>query len=129
VISKYGRITFSTNMKSHKCGECGETDPSKFYGHKKSICGACHNKYTIDLGKRKRDFVIEQLGGSCRVCGFNKYKSALQVHHLDPSKKDKNYGSMRGWSESRILDEIQDCVLLCACCHAAVHSNELTLGV
>ena len=34
---------------------------------------------------------------------------------------------IRGWSEQRILDEIQECVLLCACCHAAVHSGELQL--
>jgi len=114
-------------MGQHKCGHCGETDSSKFYGHKKSVCGACHNKYTIEKGHKKRAFVVEHMGGKCVSCGFNKYQSALQVHHLDPAKKDKNFSSMRGWSEQRLLDEIQDCVLLCACCHAAVHSGELSL--
>jgi len=115
-------------MKSHKCSHCGQTDPSKFYGHKKSICGDCHNKYTINLGIEKRKFVIDQLGGKCKSCGFDKYRSALQVHHLDPTKKDANFRSMRGWSNQRIINEISGCVLLCACCHSAVHSNELILG-
>lgn len=114
-------------MKTHKCCHCGETDPSKFYGHKKSVCGSCHNKYTLELGQRKRKFLIENLGGKCVACGFDKYLSALQAHHLDPSTKDKAYASIRGWSQQRILDEIQGCVLLCACCHAAVHSGELQL--
>jgi len=128
---KYGlkSIYTSTNniKKSHKCGYCGETDPSNFYGHKKRICGKCHNKYTIELGRKKRKFIVEQMGGVCVSCGFDKYHSALQVHHLDPSKKDNTFGSIRGWNKQRILDEIQNCVLLCACCHAAVHSGELKL--
>lgn len=114
-------------MKTHKCGLCGETDPTKFYGHKKSVCGSCHNKYTLEQGKKKREFIIEQLGGKCVECGYDKFKSSLQAHHLDPNVKDKNFRSIRGWSEQRILDEIQGCVLLCACCHSAVHSGELKL--
>ena len=114
-------------MRKHNCSTCGETDPSKFYGHKKSICGKCHNKYTLDLGRQRRKFLLENLGGKCVACGYDKYEAAMQCHHLDPTKKDKAFSSMRGWSEQRILDEIKDCVLLCACCHAAVHNNELEL--
>ena len=114
-------------MRTHRCGHCGETDPSKFYGHKKSVCGPCHNKYTLALGQEKRKFLIEQMGGKCVSCGFDKYQSALQAHHLDPATKDKAFASIRGWSKQRILDEIQGCVLLCAFCHAAVHSGELQL--
>ena len=73
--------------------------------------------------------VAALLGGKCSACGFDKYQSALQMHHLDPSTKDKAFASIRGWSEERILEEIKGCVLLCACCHAAVHSGELTIGV
>jgi hypothetical protein len=114
-------------MRTHKCGHCGETDPSKFYGHKKSVCGSCHNKYTLELGQKKRNFIIEEMGGKCVSCGYDKYSSALQVHHLDPSQKDAKFHGIRGWSHERIIDEIKGCVLLCACCHAAVHSGELEL--
>ena len=118
---------FKNESKNHKCSICGETNPKNFYGHKKSICGSCHNSYTLDKGKQNRNFIIENMGGRCINCGFDKYQSALQVHHLDPSKKDKNFSSIRGWSKQRIIDEIKECVLLCANCHSAVHSNELIL--
>lgn len=114
-------------MRTHKCGHCGETDSSKFYGHKKSVCGSCHNKYTLELGQKKRSFIIEEMGGKCISCGYDKYSSALQVHHLDSSQKDSKFHGIRGWSRKRILDEIRGCVLLCSCCHAAVHSGELEL--
>jgi hypothetical protein len=129
---KYGlksnHVPFNAVNITHNCGNCGETDPSKFYGKKKKVCGKCHNKYTTELGIEKREFIIKQMGGSCRSCGFNKYRSALQVHHLDPLTKDKSFTSIRGWNRQRILDEIQGCVLLCACCHSAVHSGELELS-
>ncbi|WP_409559591.1 HNH endonuclease [Escherichia coli] len=106
-----------------KCSHCGEEDPTKFYGHKKSICGACHNKYTTELGQHKKKYARDKLGGKCAACGFNQYEESLDIHHLDPAIKDKNYGSMRGWSLARIDKEIENCVLLCKNCHCAFHSG------
>jgi hypothetical protein len=34
---------------------------------------------------------------------------------------------MRSWSEKRLREEIKKCVLLCKCCHAAVHVGEISL--
>ena len=113
----------------HKCIQCGETDPTKFYGHKKSMCYSCNKKDTLDRRKKKKNFIVEHLGGKCMACGFDKYMSGLQVHHLDPSVKDKHFRSFKGWSEQRLVDELQGCVLLCACCHSAVHAGELDIGV
>lgn len=108
-----------------KCA-CGETDPNKFYGHKVSICAICHNKYNHDEGKKKREYIINKLGGKCKHCGYKKYKSGFDVHHLDPNKKDVSFASHRSWSYSRIDKELEHCVLLCSCCHNAYHSGELT---
>jgi len=128
---KYGLKSNYTPIKNskskHKCGMCGETNPEKFYGHKKSVCGKCHNGYTLELGQKKREFIINTMGGKCISCGYDKYSSALHVHHIDSSKKDPKFANIRCWSENRILDEIRGCVLLCACCHSAVHANQLIL--
>lgn len=109
---------------SFKCCECGETNPSKFYGHKRSICGKCQNQYNIETGRKKKEYIVEALGGRCSYCGYNKYIGALDIHHLDPTIKDKNFGSIRGWSKSRIDKEIENCVLLCANCHREEHGYE-----
>jgi RNase P subunit RPR2 len=109
-------------VADYKC-KCGETDPNKFYGHKKSICGRCHNIYTLKIGQEKKDKARAFLGGKCKKCGFDEYKWSLDIHHLDPSKKDEYYSSMRSWSWSRIEREIKGCILLCKNCHAALHAG------
>ncbi|QHR74940.1 hypothetical protein YP6_00168 [Escherichia phage YP-6] len=111
----------------HKCSRCGEEDPCKFYGHKKTICGKCHNEYTMNLGRQKRQYAVDKLGGKCINCGFDKWIVSLDIHHLDPKIKDSKFAQMRGWSLQRIDNEIKNCVLLCRNCHAAVHAGLLEL--
>lgn len=113
--------------KKHKCYVCGEEDKSLFYGNDKEVCSHCHNERVKKAGKEKRDYTIEKLGGKCISCGFKKYTCSLDVHHLDPKKKDVNFQSMRGWSLKRIDKEIKHCVLLCKNCHAAHHSGYIEL--
>ena len=104
---------------------CGEINPKKFYGKKKHICASCHNKYTKELGKDKKNYVVSNLGGKCVVCGFNKFNSALDVHHLDPSIKEASMRRMLGWSKKNIDKEIETCVLMCSNCHRGVHSGDI----
>lgn len=105
-----------------KCA-CGEIDPSKFYGHKRSVCGECHNKYTIAKGQETKLKIIAFLGGKCEACGYNKFPCSLDIHHTDPSMKDPNFRSIRYWTWKRILLELSGCKLLCRNCHAAFHSG------
>ena len=114
--------------ESKLCSSCGETDPNSFYGNKRSFCGNCHNQYTIKAGQEKKRKAREYLGGVCVHCGFYKYQSALDIHHLDPSVKDTRFHQMRGWSWERIERELQDCVLLCKNCHGAYHAGELKIN-
>jgi DNA-binding CsgD family transcriptional regulator len=136
-VKKYGlRLRRGTGGKRDKqllnesryCKVCGERDPSKFYGHKVSMCGACHAKYTLERGHEKRRRALECKGSRCESCGFAKYIASLDFHHLNPSEKDPNFGNWRGWAWCKIEEEIKKCVLLCRNCHAAVHSGELILG-
>lgn len=109
----------------YRCRTCGTTEISKFYRTKRNICGACHNAYTIRRGKEKRRYAILKLGGKCIICHFDKYECALEIHHKDPSKKDPNFNSMRGWSYNRIDKELISCTLLCKNCHSAVHNGDI----
>lgn len=104
----------------YKC-KCGESNPEKFYGHKKQVCGKCHNEYTKTQQREKRRKAIQYLGGKCSKCGYSRCIAALDIHHLDSSVKDINFKSMRGWSWNRIENELQTCILLCSNCHAEEH--------
>ena len=111
----------------YKCGQCGETNPSQFYGNKHKICGPCHNAYNIKQGQEKRLRAVKELGGQCYVCRYDRHSCALDFHHLDPKAKDPNFRSMRGWSWEHILVELEKCVLLCKNCHAAIHNGFLSI--
>lgn len=122
-LKKYGLKTQKTQEKEHLCEDCGETDPNNFYPRQKQKCKKCHNKRTAKAGQIKRIKAIELLGGCCQHCGYNKCYSALEFHHIDPTLKDVNYATMRGWSFERIEEELQNCILLCANCHREVHEK------
>ena len=109
--------------KKHRCYKCGDEDPENFYGDDKVVCKTCHNDRVSKAGRDKRAYAIEKLGGKCVACGFDKYQCSLDIHHLDPKKKDPNFNSLRGWSLNRIDNEIKHCTILCKNCHAAHHNG------
>ena len=111
-------------LMDRKC-KCGETDPKKFYGNKRQICGACHNRYVIQKSKEQSIRMRKLLGGSCVVCGYDKYFTALDIHHLNPEKKDVSFKSIRKWTWAKVVKELKGCLLLCKCCHSAYHSGEM----
>lgn len=106
------------------CGNCGETDPEKFYGRKYSLCGKCHNLDVMARGRQKRLRAIEFLGGKCMACGYNRYYGALDFHHREPGTKDPTFACLRGWSWERIVAELAKCDLLCRNCHAERHEQQ-----
>lgn len=73
---------------------------------------------------------MRQLGGKCEVCGFSDWR-ALQLDHLDPKKKTRNiptYFRYKGLAKA--FDELHNCRLVCANCHAVstYESGRLCLG-
>ena len=107
-----------------KCA-CGETDIKKFYGNKTTVCAKCHIKKTLLKGQSNRVYILDKLGNKCINCGFDKWKTSLDVHHLDPLQKDISFSTIRYWLREKIDKEISKCVLLCRNCHAAFHNGEL----
>lgn len=116
----HGKLKDTSNPR--KC-KCGETDTIKFYGNKKNICARCHNQYNLKKGQDRRDKIISLLGGRCINCGFNRYNSALDIHHKDPKLKDPGFKYSRSWSLSRWEKELPNCILLCKNCHAIEHNR------
>jgi len=80
--------------------------------------------------KNSKKKIVDALGGKCRVCGYNKCHQALDVHHVDPSKKEFSFGAYRAspksWEKAKV--ELKKCVLLCGNCHAEVHDGILDIS-
>lgn len=88
-----------------------------------SFCKPCKNKYDTLRWVEKKKKAISYKGGCCTLCGYAKYYGALQFHHLDPSEKEADWGKLRMRSWSKITEELDKCLLLCANCHAEAHAS------
>lgn len=87
-------------------------------------CLACRAQAVADRRRAVKRILVEEAGGACRLCGYDRVPAALQFHHLDPSQK--TFGLSSGGA-SIALDaaraEVAKCVLLCATCHAEVEAG------
>lgn len=74
--------------------------------------------------RRRKQNLIQVLGGKCQICGFDLFPDALEFHHEDPNQKDYGLASKGTCHDIEAdLNEVKKCFLLCANCHRGVHSG------
>ncbi len=106
---RHGRTRFVLeNRGSYRCVKCRGDDVSAWR-----------------RGAKRR--LVNEAGGKCQICGYDRYLGALQFHHLDPSTKSFSL-SLRGCTRSMVelRAEAAKCQLLCANCHAEVEHGLAT---
>jgi hypothetical protein len=103
------------------------------------LCANCHrirhareaagsHYRVVELRRETKRRAIASFGGVCGACGGTYVPAALEFHHPDPSKKEFAIsvdGIYRSWEKVR--KELEICVMLCANCHAEIHSGARTL--
>ena len=127
------KFDLKTNIRVNKndsciCTKCfKQYEITDFYqkGSKKhTYCKKCFNNLVIERQKRNKELAVAYKGGCCFKCGYSKYIGALQFHHLDPTKKDKNWKRFKNRKfDSKFKLELDKCELLCANCHAEIHDK------
>jgi transposase len=84
-------------------------------------CKQCRSEAVSRRRRKLKAMLVEEAGGRCTLCGYDRCIAALQFHHLDPSTK--SFGVSRNGVTRRLdllRDEIAKCVLLCGNCHTEV---------
>jgi hypothetical protein len=68
--------------------------------------------------------LVDEAGGRCAVCGYDRCVAALHFHHVDPSEK-RFALSVRGVARSLAgaRREARKCLLLCSNRHAEVEAG------
>jgi transposase-like protein len=91
-------------------------------------CEQCRKDRVVDRRRKIKTMLVDEAGGCCALCGYDRYVGALQFHHLDPATKAFSLG-VRGIARSleRCREEARKCVLLCANCHAEVEAGIATV--
>ena len=84
------------------------------------------------VAKRRRkikNMSIKYKGGRCQICGYSKYQGALDLHHIDPARKDFSIGD-KGYTRSwqKVKEELDKCVLVCANCHREIEGGIVKLS-
>jgi transcriptional regulator with XRE-family HTH domain len=92
-------------------------------------CLLCRQERVSAWRRRVKRTLVEEAGGKCQACGYNRCAAALQFHHLNPMEKVFNLShDSVARSIARARAEAAKCLLLCANCHAEVEVGYLTLG-
>jgi transposase len=92
-------------------------------------CARCQSDAVARRRRRIKEILVKEAGGSCSLCGYDRYIGALQFHHLDPSEK-RFALSVGGLTRSleKAREESRKCALLCSNCHAEVEAGVASLG-
>jgi hypothetical protein len=133
----------ATHFTCAKCNELNERWQSSG-----TYCRTCYGAYrrglmkTPEARERKRieqarnrfalkKGMVDRLGGKCIYCGFNKYQSALDFHHVGEKTHEIGRlfndaaGAPNGKARRLLEEEVKKCVLVCSNCHKGLHSGEL----
>jgi transposase len=92
-------------------------------------CAKCRAEAVSRRRRRVKQLLVDEAGGHCVVCGYDRCVAALEFHHLVPA--DKRFSlSHRGVARSlaKARSEASKCALLCANCHAEVEAGLVTLA-
>ncbi len=117
------------------CKHCNTKKPLADFGRNgktpkgrlkyKPECRSCTNK--IDYPKRNARFklLLKRVFGKleCQRCGYDKCLAALDCHHRDPTEKEYSPSTLKNYTESIIINELNKCDLLCANCHREHHAG------
>lgn len=81
--------------------------------------------------QRHRAWIIQQLGGKCVECGYNRCIHAIEIHHIDETKKPKGWNSQNKsyrdlfykWYKLGFIPENKkkNMILYCSNCHKEHH--------
>jgi transposase-like protein len=110
------------------CRIHGRTDWVRSGSGDRYRCKRCRSAAVTARRRRVKQVLIEEAGGRCILCGYDRFPGALHFHHLDPAQKSFAV-SMQGVTRSleKARAEAAKCVLMCANCHAEVEGGLATI--
>jgi transposase len=91
-------------------------------------CLKCRSDAVSRRRRKVKRVLVEEAGGKCGGCGYDRCIAALEFHHVNPAEKRfslSHRGVARSLASARA--EAEKCILLCANCHAEVEAGALVL--
>jgi transposase len=92
-------------------------------------CAKCRAEAVARRRRKVKRILVDEAGGACRLCGYDRCVAALHFHHLEPAEKRftlSHRGVARSLESARA--EASKCVLLCSNCHVEVEAGVSVLS-
>ena len=92
-------------------------------------CKKCAVEAVQKRREKIKNALIEYKGGECQICGYKRYRGALEFHHVNPDEKEfgiSKEGKTRSLEESK--KEADKCILVCANCHREIHAGLININ-
>ncbi len=83
-------------------------------------------KYQRQQRQKRKVKLVNQFGGKCSSCGYDKNLTSLCFHHKNPKEKEfmLNSREMYKRPEKELIEEAKKCELLCHNCHSELHNPQ-----
>jgi hypothetical protein len=86
-------------------------------------CKRCVGEAVTRRKQKLKRILVEEAGGCCAVCGYDRCIVNLTFHHVDPSIKSFAMSMRVGRSIAAFREEAEKCVLVCANCHGEIEGG------
>jgi hypothetical protein len=86
-------------------------------------CKRCVGEAVTRRKQKLKRILVDEAGGRCAVCGYDRCVINLTFHHVDPATKSFGMTMAVGRSIDAFRAEARKCVLVCANCHGEIEAE------
>jgi hypothetical protein len=130
LIKKQGRPPDPRRKRPVELRHCKRHDMTEFAyysaGPKRGYrwsCKRCVGEAVTRRHQKLRRTLVDEAGGCCAVCGYDRTIVNLHFHHVDPTKKLFAINTSKGKAIATFRREAKKCVLVCANCHGEIEAG------
>ncbi len=116
-------------MEVRQCKRHGLTEFAHYSKGKEGRTWRCKRCVGEAVTRRKqyvKELLVEEAGGCCAICGYDRCIVTLTFHHVDRELKAFPMSMHTTKSLAAYREELKKCVLVCANCHGEIEAGVIT---
>ena len=114
-------------VEDRRCKRHGVTEFAQYRSGRargfRWVCKRCVGEAVTRRKQKLKRLLVEENGGRCAVCGYDRCIINLTFHHVDPSTRLFPMTMAVGKSIATFRAEAAKCVLVCANCHGEIEAG------